>query len=141
MDISDIFEIYDIEKIDDNRQVLVTRCTTEYRSNDYEVNTDGLLNLKREIIQNDSIEGDKYQFVLNKNTASAKIVEKKLNKIKLVLSKKGPDIKFERQVIYLDKVKSITALIFLNMAPLHETEFGNILFFKAQQMLQEIDDK
>jgi choline kinase/mannose-6-phosphate isomerase-like protein (cupin superfamily) len=41
----------------------------------------------------------------------------------------------------LDKVKLITALIFLNMAPLHETEFGNILFFKAKQMLQEINDK
>jgi len=41
----------------------------------------------------------------------------------------------------LDKVKLITALIFLNMAPLHETEFGNILFFKAKQMLQEVNDK
>ena len=41
----------------------------------------------------------------------------------------------------LDKVKLITALIFLNMAPLHETEFGNILFFKAKQMLQDINDK
>ncbi len=46
MDISDIFEIYDIKKIDDNGQVLVTRCTTEYRSNEYEVNTDGLLNFR-----------------------------------------------------------------------------------------------
>ena len=41
----------------------------------------------------------------------------------------------------LDNVKSITALIFLNMAPLHETEFGNLLFFKSKQMLQEINDK
>jgi len=106
MDISDIFEIYDIKKIDDNGQVLVTLCTTEFRGGAYDKDEDGMLNLKQEIIQNDSIEGDKYQFVLNKNTASAKIVEKKLNKIKLVLSKKGRDIKFERQVIYLDKIKS-----------------------------------
>jgi len=41
----------------------------------------------------------------------------------------------------LDKVKLITALIFLNMAPLHEEEFGNLLFFKSKQMLQEINDK
>tara|TARA_Y100000593_G_scaffold94323_1_gene192875 strand:+ start:489 stop:2396 length:1908 start_codon:yes stop_codon:yes gene_type:complete len=41
----------------------------------------------------------------------------------------------------LDKVKLITALIFLNMSPLHEEEFGNILFFKSKQMLQEINDK
>ena len=41
----------------------------------------------------------------------------------------------------LDKVKSITALIFLNMSPLHEKEFGNMLFFKSKQMLQELNDK
>ena len=41
----------------------------------------------------------------------------------------------------LDKVKSITALIFLNMSPLHEREFGDLLFFKSKQMLQEINDK
>ena len=41
----------------------------------------------------------------------------------------------------LEKVRSITALIFLNMAPLHEKEFGNLLFFKSKKMLQEINDK
>tara|TARA_R110001583_G_scaffold68490_1_gene194778 strand:- start:969 stop:2885 length:1917 start_codon:yes stop_codon:yes gene_type:complete len=41
----------------------------------------------------------------------------------------------------LDKVKLITALIFLNMSPLHEKEFGDMLFFKSKQMLQEINDK
>ena len=41
----------------------------------------------------------------------------------------------------LDKVKLITALIFLNMSPLHEREFGDMLFFKSKQMLQEINDK
>ena len=38
----------------------------------------------------------------------------------------------------LDRVKLITALIFLNMSPLHEKEFGDLLFFKSKQMLQEI---
>tara|TARA_R110000737_G_scaffold112947_1_gene146087 strand:- start:6064 stop:7971 length:1908 start_codon:yes stop_codon:yes gene_type:complete len=41
----------------------------------------------------------------------------------------------------LEKVKLITALIFLNMSPLHEREFGDMLFFKSKQMLQEINDK
>ena len=41
----------------------------------------------------------------------------------------------------LNKVKTITSLIFLNMAPLHEKEFGNLLFFKSKQMLQELNDK
>lgn len=38
----------------------------------------------------------------------------------------------------LDKVKLITAIIWLNMAPLHEETFGNVLFFKSKQALQEI---
>ena len=38
----------------------------------------------------------------------------------------------------LDKVRMITALIFLNMSPLHERELGDMLFFKSKQMLQEI---
>ena len=41
----------------------------------------------------------------------------------------------------LDKIKCITALIFLNMSPLHEKEFGDLLFFKSKQMLQELNDK
>ena len=32
----------------------------------------------------------------------------------------------------LDKVKLITSIIFLNMAPLHEKKFGNLLFFKSK---------
>ena len=35
MDISDIFEIYDIKKIGDDGQVLVTLCTTEFRGGGY----------------------------------------------------------------------------------------------------------
>ena len=50
---------------------------------------------------------------------------------------------YENWIVYkseydLDKIKAITSLIFLNMAPLHEKEFGNLLFFKSKQMLQEI---
>lgn len=41
----------------------------------------------------------------------------------------------------LNKVKLITSLIFLNMAPLHEKEFGNLLFFKSKEMLQKLYDK
>lgn len=41
----------------------------------------------------------------------------------------------------LNRVKLITSLIFLNMAPLHEEVFGNLLFFKSKEMLQKINDK
>ena len=42
----------------------------------------------------------------------------------------------------IDRVRLITALIFLNMAPLHEKEFGDMMFFKAKELLQQevIDD-
>jgi mannose-6-phosphate isomerase-like protein (cupin superfamily)/thiamine kinase-like enzyme len=39
----------------------------------------------------------------------------------------------------LTKVKMITALIFLNMSPLHEKEFGDLLFFKSKQMLEALN--
>ena len=38
----------------------------------------------------------------------------------------------------LNKVKNITALIFLNMAPLHQKELGDLLFFKSKLMLNEL---
>ncbi len=38
----------------------------------------------------------------------------------------------------LNKIKTLTALIFLNMSPLHEEEFGNLLFFKSKLMLDEL---
>ena len=106
MDISDIFEIYDIKKIGGDGQVLVTLCTTEFRGGGYDVDENGLLILKQVPIESNSIEGDKYQYVLDKNTESATIVEEKLNKVQSILNKKGPDIKFERQVIFLNKIKS-----------------------------------
>ena len=41
----------------------------------------------------------------------------------------------------LQKVKRLTALIFLNMAPLHERELGDLLFYKAKCLLEDLDDK
>ena len=61
--------------------------------------------------------------------------ESKLNEFKLVYEKWIVDNEYD-----LDKVKTITSLIFLNMAPLHEKEFGDLLFFKSKQMLQELND-
>jgi choline kinase/mannose-6-phosphate isomerase-like protein (cupin superfamily) len=61
--------------------------------------------------------------------------ESKLDQFKLVYEKWIVDSGYN-----LDKVKTITSLIFLNMAPLHEKEFGDLLFFKSKQMLQELND-
>ena len=38
----------------------------------------------------------------------------------------------------LEKVRTITALIFLNMSALHEEVLGNMLFFKSKLMLSEV---
>ena len=59
--------------------------------------------------------------------------EPKLDEFKLVYEKWIVDNGYD-----LDKVKTITSLIFLNMAPLHEKEFGDLLFFKSKQMFKEI---
>ena len=61
--------------------------------------------------------------------------ESKLDEFKVVYEKWIVDNGYD-----LDKVKTITSLIFLNMAPLHEKEFGDLLFFKSKQMLQELND-
>jgi mannose-6-phosphate isomerase-like protein (cupin superfamily) len=61
--------------------------------------------------------------------------ESKLDEFKLVYEKWIVDNEYD-----LDKVKTITSLIFLNMSPLHEKEFGDLLFFKSKQMLQELND-
>ena len=37
----------------------------------------------------------------------------------------------------LNKVKLITAIIFLNMSPLHDEKFGKMLWFKAIELLSE----
>jgi len=39
----------------------------------------------------------------------------------------------------LNKVKKITALIYLNMSPLHDGKFGKMLWFKSIEMLNEYD--
>lgn len=40
-----------------------------------------------------------------------------------------------------NKVKLITALIFLNMSPIHDGNFGKMLWFKAIEMLNKYYDK
>jgi len=37
----------------------------------------------------------------------------------------------------LEKVKLLTALIFLNMSPLHDGKFGKMLWFKTIEMLND----
>jgi len=39
----------------------------------------------------------------------------------------------------LNKVKTITALIFLNMSPLHDEKFGKMLWFKCIEILSNVD--
>ena len=38
----------------------------------------------------------------------------------------------------LEKVKLITAIIFLNMSPLHDEKFGKMLWFKSLELFDEI---
>ena len=40
----------------------------------------------------------------------------------------------------LDRVKLITALIYINMSPLHDEKFGKMLWFKAIEMLTQYID-
>tara|TARA_Y100000310_G_scaffold145370_1_gene144706 strand:- start:277 stop:2190 length:1914 start_codon:yes stop_codon:yes gene_type:complete len=37
-----------------------------------------------------------------------------------------------------DKIQKITALIYLNMSPLHEERLGDLLFYKSKMMMEEI---
>ena len=39
----------------------------------------------------------------------------------------------------LNKVKTITALIFLNMSPLHDEKFGKMLWFKCIEILSNVN--
>ena len=39
----------------------------------------------------------------------------------------------------LNKIKTITALIFLNMSPLHDENFGKMLWFKCIEILSNVD--
>jgi NDP-sugar pyrophosphorylase family protein/mannose-6-phosphate isomerase-like protein (cupin superfamily) len=41
----------------------------------------------------------------------------------------------------LDKIKKITALIYLNMAPLHEKKFGDALYYQSKFLLKQYYDK
>ena len=48
---------------------------------------------------------------------------------------------FERKIIdsqfSLDAVKKITALIYINMSPVHENKFSKLLWFKGLKLLNE----
>jgi len=39
----------------------------------------------------------------------------------------------------LEKIKLITGLIYLNMSPLHDGNFGKMLWFKSIEILDEYD--
>ena len=39
----------------------------------------------------------------------------------------------------LNKIKILTALIFLNMSPLHDEKFGKMLWFKCIEILSNVD--
>jgi hypothetical protein len=41
----------------------------------------------------------------------------------------------------LQLVKELTAIIFLNMSPLHDEKFGKMLWFKSIEMLYGISNK
>ena len=87
-----------------------------------------------------------YKFMKNNKNFSCFIADNTVN-----YTYKTDDVSNKFKPIYekwitdngysLEQVKLITALIFLNMSPLHEEEFGNLLFFKSKKMLQEINDK
>lgn len=47
----------------------------------------------------------------------------------------------EKNGFDLNKIKLITAIIFLNMSPLHDYKFGNMLWFKSIEMLYECTNK
>ena len=68
--------------------------------------------------------------VFNKTSASASV----LSKFKAI---------YEDWIIAnnydLNKVKTITALIFLNMSPLHDEKFGKMLWFKCIEILSNVN--
>ena len=106
MDISDTFEIYEILSADDGTFVCVKKLTTRYKGGDYDRYEDGSLKLHQDVVDINTISGDRDKYVLSKNIASAKFVENKIKKRQQILSKKGRDIKLKRQLHYLNLLKS-----------------------------------
>ena len=106
MDISGIFEIYEIFSADDGTFVCVKKLTTRYEGGDYDRYEDGSLKLHQDVVDINTISGDRDKYVLSKNIASAKFVENKIKKRQKILSQKGRDTKLERQLYYLNLVKS-----------------------------------
>jgi hypothetical protein len=104
MDITEIFEIY-ICPGNDYSTPIVKR-TTQYCQGDYQRAEDGSLMFNQDFVNPDDIQGDKKKFVKEQNVKTAKLLESHIRPIKFTLQKKGSDIKFERQLAYLDLVKS-----------------------------------
>jgi hypothetical protein len=104
MDITEIFEIYICQG--NNYSAPVIKQTTQYRQGDYQRAEDGSLMFNQDFVNPDDIQGDKKKFVKEQNEKTAKLLESRIKPIKATLQKKGSDIKFERQLAYLDSVKS-----------------------------------
>ena len=104
MDITEIFEIYICPG--NNYSTPIIKRTTQYHQGDYQRAEDGSLMFNQDFVNPDDIQGDKKKFVKEQNVKTAKLLESHIRPIKLTLQKKGSDIKFERQLAYLDLVKS-----------------------------------
>ncbi|HIA29836.1 MAG TPA: hypothetical protein EYN81_06225 [Candidatus Marinimicrobia bacterium] len=78
MNITDTFEIYNIEYTDDPTVFSVVRCTTNYDWGMYEIGEDGFLIYKQNVVARNTITGDENKFILDKNKDSSKFVEKKI---------------------------------------------------------------
>ena len=106
MNINDTFEIYDFRYTNDPTVFSVVRRTTNYNWGMYKTGKDGLLIYEQDFVERNTITGDKNKFILEKNKDSAKFVEKNIKKRLKVLSQKQHDDKLEKQLYYLNLVKS-----------------------------------
>jgi hypothetical protein len=106
MNITDTFEIYDLMYTDDPTVFSVVSRTTNYNWGMYEKGEDGLLIYEQDFVARNTITGDENKFILDKNKDSAKFVEKKIKNRLKVLSQKQHDNKLEKQLHYLNLVKS-----------------------------------
>ena len=125
MVISGTFEIYEIFSADAGTFVCVKKLTTRYEGGDYDRYEDGSLKLHQDVVDINTISGDRDKYVLSKNIASAKFVENKIKKRQQILSKKGRDIKLERHVDYLDLVKSNLISWFLDNDKIYPINLDN----------------
>ena len=75
-----------------------------------------------------------YSYIIIKHRATiTNYIDKKLEKI----SENEFKNLVERNNLDLNKIKLITAIIFLNMSPLHINKFDKFLFFKSKLLFNE----